>query len=205
MLRAAPTAQFGIRNAQDRVVLAGIDQDLFRVGIDVPGAPEERIPDDAFGLPRLHRVQLFGEPLRVGCGMECFFRQNCRGLVVPVAVARRSAERQHDHVGPELANHPDDVGERLLASPLADGLFRRFREAEIDGAREVLLSAVHAARHEQLLRPDDAEQSPLLAAEQVLPTLAARQRQVAGAQLASLRVVGERAVVLVVRVGGDHQ
>ena len=169
------------------------------------GAAEERVPDDAFGLPHWRVLQLIGEALGIGGGMERLFGQDGGGLVVAVAVARRAGEREHDDVGPEAANAPDDVGENLVAAPFLQGLLGRLRETEVDGAGEVLLGAVDAARHQQFLGPDDAQQRALLGADQVLAAFAAGQGKIGRAELAALRVVGQRAVVFIVGMGRDHE
>ena len=57
-------------------------------------------------------------------------------------------------------------------------LVERARVAEVVGASEVLPAAVHAARAEKLLCPDEAERHPEVRAEKVLPPLAAGEGKV---------------------------
>src|SRR5262249_24796502 len=87
--------------------------------------------------------------------------------------------------------------------PDGQRLFGVFRIAEVDGAREVLFAAVDAPRGEQLLRADHAEELALLVADEVLPTVAARHGQVAGAEEASVGDVRDEGGVLVVGMRGN--
>ena len=66
-------------------------------------------------------------------------------------------------------------------------------------------AAVVPARGQKFLRTQHAEQRALLRAEQVLPALAARAGEIAGAQFQSARAVREHGIVLVVGVRADHQ
>ena len=63
-----------------------------------------------------------------------------------VAVAGRAGEAQHDHVGAEAADVPNDVGKHLLARPLRQCFIGDFRETEVDGAGEELFGSVDLAR-----------------------------------------------------------
>ena len=125
--------------------------------------------------------------------------------MLAVAVARRAAEAQDDHVGTEAADHPNHVAEDFVAAPLLETFLGRFGEAEIDGAREELLRAVDAPGRQQLLGADDAELVALFGADQILPAFAARQRKIAGAHLAPARQISEQRGVFVIGMRGDHQ
>ena len=90
-------------------------------------------------------------------------------------------------------------------APFLERLGGGFRKPEIDGPREELLGAIDAARRQQFLRADDAHRVALLGAEQVLAAFAARQRQIARADVAPLGEVSQQRRVLVVGVRRDHQ
>ena len=87
-------------------------------------------------------------------------------------------------------------------APLLDRLLRAEREAEIDGAREVLLGAVPAMRRQQLLGPQDADRVEQLRADLVLPAVAARRGDERDAHPEPARVQRQHGVVLVVGVRG---
>jgi hypothetical protein len=75
-----------------------------------------------------------------------------------------------------------------------------FGEAEVVGARKQLPGAVEAPGLQQLLGTDDAEQVRLLGADDVLPTGASGQREIARARMLATRVVGNERGVLVIRM-----
>ena len=125
--------------------------------------------------------------------------------MLAVAVARRAREERDDDLGPEPALDPEGVFEQDLPRPEAQRLVERSREAEVVGAREILARAVDPPRAQQFLRPDQTERNAEVAADQVLTTFAAGQRQVGhlGAHLP--RDDGQESVVLVVRVRADDE
>src|SRR5579863_86629 len=140
--------------AQHGIVVARIDADavrhlLYFFALLLREGP--RIPHQALGLPRLHPFQLLRESLRIGSGGESFAAKNRRSLVLSMAIARRTAETQDDHVGTEAADHPHDIAEDLIVAPFLETFLGSFGEAEIDGAGEELLSAINATSRQQLL------------------------------------------------------
>src|ERR1700732_889572 len=104
-----------------------------------------------FGLPRLQVSELFRETLGVGRRRKGFLAYNRGRLMLPMPVARRAREPQHDDVGSELADDPNRVRENLFATPLGQGLLSGLRKTEVDGAGEELLGAVDAAGGEEFL------------------------------------------------------
>jgi len=120
-----------------------------------------------------------------------------------VAAFAGRREARDDHVGLKAADVPDDVGQDGVVSPDLQRLVRTLREAEIERAREELFAAVDAARVEQLLRAEDAEELAFFVADEVLSAVAARHRQVGGAQQALVREVGDQRGVVVVGMRGD--
>jgi len=125
--------------------------------------------------------------------------------MLAVAVARSTAKSQDDDVGTEAADHPDNVAEDLIVTPLLETFLGCFGESEIDGARKELLRAVDAPRREQLLGANDAELVALFGADQVLSALASREREITGAHLAPTRQIGEQGRVFVIGMSGDHE
>ena len=112
-------------------------------------------------------------------------------------------EPRDDHVRAELADHAHDVAENGLPVPDAQRLLGVLRVAEILRASEVLPPAVQPARREQLLRARHAERLAELGPEQVLPAVAAGEREIGRPVSAVARQVGDDLRVLVVRMGGD--
>jgi len=124
-------------------------------------------------------------------------------VAVPSLPRRR--ETHHDHVGPELPDHLDDVLQDLLPPPLLQRLVRPLGVPEVHGAGEVLLGAVDPAGGEEFLRADDAEQVPLLVADQVLAAVPTRQRKVSSANELLVLKPGKHRRVLVVRMRGHEE
>jgi hypothetical protein len=160
---------------------------------------------DAGGLPGLDAVELFGETGGIGGGGEGFLGENHGDLVVAVSVGGGAGEDRDDDVGPVAADDPDDVAEDAVVAPLLHGFGGRLAEAEIDGASEELLGAIDLARGEEFLGANDAEGGALFGADEVLAALAASEREIGGAHVASAGEVGEHAGAFVVGVGGDHE
>src|SRR5438105_12170740 len=101
-----------------------------------------------------------------------------------VAAFARRRKARHDHIGLKFADDPHDIGENSVAIPDRERLLRRFAEPEVERTREELFGAVDAARRQQLLRADDAEELAFFVADEVLAAVAARQRQITGAHAA---------------------
>src|SRR5260370_20031531 len=122
-----------------------------------------------------------------------------------VAIARRPGKHGYDDLGAEPAHDVEDVLEAGAAGPEAQRLVERLGIAEVVGAREKLARAVDPASGEQLFRADDAELGTELGADEVLPALAAAERQVGHLGAHPAGEQGDEVRVLVVRVGADHQ
>src|SRR5438045_4226122 len=90
------------------------------------------------------------------------------------------AETRHDHIRPESANLPDDVGKNFIAIPNAQRFLRAFRKAEIDRAREKLVAMIEPARGEKFLGANHAEAHAQLGPDQALSTIAARDGKIGG-------------------------
>src|SRR4051812_6708020 len=97
-----------------------------------------------------------------------------------MTVARRTREAEHDHIGPVVTNYPHNVAEDAVVTPILQCFRGGFGKAKIDRPRKKLLRAVDLTRIQQLLRADDSQLGALLGADQVLTTLAPRQRKVCG-------------------------
>ena len=92
-------------------------------------------------------------------------------LPAAVAVGREPG----DDVGTDRPNQPDEIADDLVAAPLLERFLDAEREAEVDGAREVLLGAVEPVHRRELLGPQHAERLEELGADLVLAAVAARR------------------------------
>ena len=120
-----------------------------------------------------------------------------------VGLGRLRRKTGDDHVGAKLPDDGDHVSQHRVLPPDAQSLVGTLREAEVARPGEELLGAVDPARRQQLLRPDEPQRRPLLGPDQVLPAVAASDRQVGGAQQRAVGQVSEQRGVLVVGVGRD--
>ena len=158
-----------------------------------------------FGLPRPHPLKLLRETARIARGTERLLAEDSGGLVVPMPIARRSAEPQHDHIRAIPPDYPHHVGEDPFPPPFLERLGGRTRETEIDGAGEELLGAIDPPRRQQFLRADHPQLRPLLGADQVLPALAASQGKVCRAHVPAARKIRQHVGAFVVRVRAHDQ
>ena len=193
------------RLAGDRVVAADLDAD--RAGAAAAAAPAAEsaaVLENPLGLPGGQLADLLGKRLRVARELERLDGQDRRRRVVAVA-APLGREPGDDHVGPERADHPHDVGHDGLPIPDPERLGGVLREAEVDGAGEELPAAVEAAGGEQLLGADHPQLLEELGADHVLAAVAPREREIGRAVAAAAREVGDELGVLVVGVRGHVQ
>ncbi len=187
------------RHPEDRVVDAGRHVDGRARHLPVAtDAPLVDLP----GLPGPQSLlELPGEPRRVRGGAERLAREPPHRLVVlPPALALEG--QGEDHVGAEGADDAHDVPERLLATPLREGLLHAEREPELVGPPEVLLGPVVAVDRHQLPGPKDTEGVEQLGPDRVLAALAAGHGEECGPDAQAAREPHENAVHLVVGVGG---
>ena len=158
------------------------------------------------GLPGLDAVtELFRKAVRIRGHVERLVREHPRHLMLAVTVPGGAAEHRYDDLRAKTADGPHHVRENLLPGPLGERLVRGLGEPEVDGPGEELLAAVDGARRHQLVAADDAQPFPQLRADEILASLASRQRQIGGAHTHAAREGGDRVGVLVIRVRGDHQ
>ena len=214
MHAAREAAELRPGRTEQRVVAAEIDGGHVRVARR-PEAESRRTDTHAEGksdavveLPRLPGSQPFADLLRkafrVPGGVPRLVRQHRRRLVMLAAAAPL---RRHggDHIGPDGADHPDEVAQDLLPAPPLEGLLDAERVPEVDGAREVLLGAVQAVRGVQLLRPQNGQGIEQLGADLVLASVTACCREQHGTVAFPLRQTRQQRVVLVVGMGHDRQ
>ncbi len=133
VLVAADDRNLAIRPADHGIESAGIERDdgLVRKGIGTAprGASSSgrRIqrrkpaPHQPPRPPGLYIFQLLGKATRIAGRFPGFLAKNCRCLVVAMSVAGRAAEREDDHVGLLLPDHPDDVRQSAVAPPTCPG------------------------------------------------------------------------------------
>src|SRR5438105_13120617 len=125
--------------------------------------------------------------------------------MMSVSVAWRAAEDRNDHMRTKIPNDAHDIAENRILWPVLVRLFGALREPKIVRAREVLMSAVDAARGEQLLSANRAEGLTELIADEVLATVTPGEREIRRFHLAPSRQAGEGLFILVVlRRGADE-
>ena len=200
--------------AEQRVVTTEIDRRHVRVARRTEAESRrtdthaEREPDAEVELPRLPGSQPLGDLLRkarrIRGGVPRLARQHRRRLVMLAAAAPL---RRHggDHIGPDGADHADEVAQDLLPAPPLEGLLDAERVPEVDGAREVLLGAVQTVGGVQFLGPQNGQGIEQLGADLVLAPVAACCREQHGTVAFSLRQTRQQRVVLVVGMGHDRQ
>ena len=125
--------------------------------------------------------------------------------MLAVPVARRPGEHGHDDLRAEAAHHVEHVLEDRVAGPEPQRFVQRLGISEVVGAGEELAGAVDPTGGEQLFRADDAELGAELGTDEVLPALAATERQVGHLRAHPSREQGDEVRVLVVGMGPDHQ
>ena len=81
-----------------------------------------------------------------------------------------------DDVWAECAHHLYDVVEQRILRPVISRFVRRLRESEIVRTPEILVRAVQPSRRQQLFGSNDTERFAELVADQILSTVAARER-----------------------------
>ena len=94
--------------------------------------------------------------MRIGRRGEGFLAQNPGRLMLAVAIPRRTAESQDDHVRAVTPDHPNHVGEDAIMAPLLQGLVRGAGEAEIDSAGEKLFGPIDLPRGQHPVLPERA-------------------------------------------------
>src|SRR4029453_7847023 len=107
---------------------------------------------------------------------------------------------------PEHPDHADHVAKDLALAPLRFGLGQRLRETVVEGAREELFTPTEAPRLEQFLGADHAERVEQLRADDVLPALSTREREIGDPRLVAPRRPCDKRRVLIVwmRTGKEH-
>ncbi len=202
VLAAAFSRDRRIRPSDDRIQNAGLHLRRDRVVL----APST----GAIELPRLPRPKPFGDLLRIlrGIGRR-LERQRSEvpgELMLTVAVGLVPGEPRMDHERPEQPDHANHVAEHLAFAPLRLRFRQRLREAVVERAREELLAAIEPPRLKQFLRANDAQRVEQFRTDDVLPALAARQRQIRDARMVTSRGPRDERRVLIVgmRAGMKH-
>ena len=168
----------------------------------VTALSEPARPGRAIELPRLPRPKSFGDLLRIlrriGGRLERQWREIASELMLSVAVGLVARKPRMNHEWPEQPNDANHVAEDLALVPFRLGLGQRFREAVVECAREELLAAVEPPRLQQFLGANDTKRVEQLRPDDVLPALAACQRQIRDARVvASCRPRHERRVFII--------
>src|SRR4029079_2712437 len=136
-----------VRSSRDRIVFADVERERRRRTVS-PTIELGRRPWTQSTDARRR------EPHRVGRGVVHLAGRHTGELVMPVAVGRRSRPYGDDRMLSECADDRDHVEEDRILRPMFERLVERLRETEVEGASEVLASALDAARGKQLLRAE---------------------------------------------------
>ena len=120
---------------------------------------------------------------------------------MPVPIPIRPRKPRHQHIRTKRSNHPHHVRQRrIVPAPLLKRLVRRFRKSKIRHARKPLLHSVILIRRQQLLRPQHAQHIRQIAANLVLPALAAIQRHQQRAHAAPARLQCQHPAIFIIRM-----
>ena len=207
---AAHAADFAVGITQLRRIIARIDVQpvfflfAFLIALLIGLLEADGILHQALGLPWLDVRELLRKLRRIGRRREGFLPENRGNLVVPMTIAGRAAEAQHDHIRAEAANVPDHVAQYLFAGPFCERFVGGFGKSEIDGSCEVLLRAVNAPRRKEFLGTDDAQFIALFRTNQILAAFASGQGQVGRANVLAARQVREHHLPVVIGMRAYH-
>ena len=193
----AEVGELLVRAAQPGTVLPGVRPE--RPVFVFPGATHVELE----GLPRTQALfDLLRKGLRVPGQVERLLRHETGGLVLAVAVPFVALEARDDDEGPGHPNHPHEVAQDGLPTPLVQRFLEPLRVAVVGGRGEILLvDAVVLIGQQQLLGPDETEAIEELGADGVVPALAAVQRHERDPNPVPPAQHRQDAAVLVVRVG----
>ena len=125
--------------------------------------------------------------------------------MVAVTVAWRPRESRDHDVRPERTHHRHHIVQHRVLWPVLAGFIRGLRESEIVLAPEILVRPIDSTRSQELLGADDTQGFSQLVSNQVLPTVAARERHVGGVDVSAARQPGDEIRVLVIRMRGDPE
>ncbi len=89
----------------------------------------------------------------------------------------RTRKPGHQHIRTERPNHPHHVRQRhIVSAPLSKSLLGALRKSKVGHARKTFLHSVILVRRQQLFRPQHSQHVRQIAANFILPALAAIQR-----------------------------
>ena len=115
-----------------------------------------------------------GKPRRIARNVECSNRRHTGGLMLAVPVPRRTGEHRHHHVRPERPNDAHDILQNRIQKPETGCLLERPGIAKVVRPGEELTGAIQLASGQKLSRPDQAEGSSQLRADEVLTPFSTR-------------------------------
>ena len=199
----AQGGDLGVRQAQVGVVNPGVHPEqvgfvhlfkFFAAAVEPPVGIEEYAPGFPGGEPRCLETLIRGQVK----GLEA---EHGRRGVMPVGPSGRAGIKSiDDQVWLEIPDHANHVVQHLLLLPDLQGLIRVLGIAEVIGPGEELLSSIRLACPEQLVGADDPQQLADLGADQVLPPVSPRDREVGRARVHLVREIGDHPGVLIIRV-----
>ena len=120
--------------------------------------------------------------------------------MVTVTVCGCAREARDDDERAIRADDAHHVGEHFAFGPTLLTFGARLRETKIERAREELIAAIEPARLQQLFGADDAQRIEQLWPDQILPALAAIEREIADARAVAACEPRDQSGVFVVRV-----
>src|ERR1700730_12230348 len=117
MLAAAFSGYLSIALSQNSIINTYINFKLiFASGIRSPEV--ECIPEQPFCLPGLYAIfKLFREPVRAGCSVKTFPRQDGRSRMMTVSCTAIARETGNNYVRLKPADNPDDITEYFFFVP----------------------------------------------------------------------------------------
>ncbi len=196
MLAAAFRGDFGVRPAEQRRVLAGVETQS-RI-LHAPARSTVELADRPWGAERGAR-----KALSIGRGFVRLTSKDARHLMLPVSVAGRAAEQPYQHMRLERSHHSHHIAEQRIARPVFERFISALGEPEVVCAREVLHPVVKAPGGEKLLRANHSERLAELVPDQILSAISAREREIAGAHVPATREKGNETRVFIIRMRAD--
>src|SRR5882672_2305134 len=115
------TSDLAVRLTNERIVCTDVDfHRRYRLAL-------ANTQVELFDLPRMQAfLQVFGEVVRVGGGLERFDAHQPGGLVIAVPVALRTVEAGDNDVGAVQPDRVYDVAEHNLSAPMFKRLVQPF-------------------------------------------------------------------------------
>ena len=125
--------------------------------------------------------------------------------MLAVAVGRGAHEYRCNHQRASHADHAHHVRQHAVVVPLLQSFLARFRKAEVDGGRPILIDAVIPVRGQQFLGAHQPQCVIKIGGRGVLAAFAAVEREQRGARPGAPCFEGQHAAVFVVGMSRNHE